>query len=329
MRGQGAVVLLDDLSRYKARQESLSELGRRLDECDIPWAVASTCQDGPELETVQRELGRLYDAIGLKLWLNRPTQEQKRELAEGIWSEAWNPDESDDYPTLGYIAMAGAMETMKRRFEDLSRNHPELADTLRALKLLDYAGIPYTNKRLQLVLKHEQLFRHKDLDLPRSLLALEDRGFLRPGGTDPIQPEPAYLRSNVVKYTPGTEPENDLDTLADVLEESRDYEGMFALARACAGHLEAPERAIVLFDRIHQLQPDNPKALSNKGNALDDLGRYEEALEAYSETLRIKPDDLIALNNKSRLLDKMGLREEAREVCREAHRVFLSQQAKR
>jgi hypothetical protein len=104
LKGRRVVLVLDDLSNPKNREPDLLEFGRRLSECEVPWVVASTCQDGPELTRVQTELGRLFDHISLKLWLVAPTPQQKGQLAESIWDKPWDPKRSDDYPTLEQLA---------------------------------------------------------------------------------------------------------------------------------------------------------------------------------------------------------------------------------
>ena len=40
------------------------------------------------------------------------------------------------------------------------------------------------------------------------------------------------------------------------------------------------------------------KVLRNKGDALVELGNYEEAISFYDQALEIDPDDNDALNNK-------------------------------
>jgi tetratricopeptide (TPR) repeat protein len=69
--------------------------------------------------------------------------------------------------------------------------------------------------------------------------------------------------------------------------------------------------AIELYDAALAIQPDDHKALNNKGVALVNLGRYEEAIAAYDAALAIQPDDHKALYNKGSALGKLGRYEEA------------------
>ncbi|MEM9006157.1 MAG: tetratricopeptide repeat protein [Cyanobacteria bacterium P01_F01_bin.86] len=72
--------------------------------------------------------------------------------------------------------------------------------------------------------------------------------------------------------------------------------------------------AITTYDAALALQPDDPTALNNKGNALRKLGRYEAAIAAYDAALALQPDDPSALNNKGRTLWKAKRLREAIEV---------------
>jgi len=54
-------------------------------------------------------------------------------------------------------------------------------------------------------------------------------------------------------------------------------------------------------------------ALNNKGNALDRLGRSEEALEAYDAGLEVRPDLAELLHNKIVTLLQQERKEEAIE----------------
>jgi len=47
-----------------------------------------------------------------------------------------------------------------------------------------------------------------------------------------------------------------------------------------------------------ELDPKDAVAWHNRGLALDELGRYEEAIRCYDTALGINPEDAIAWDNK-------------------------------
>jgi tetratricopeptide (TPR) repeat protein len=73
------------------------------------------------------------------------------------------------------------------------------------------------------------------------------------------------------------------------------------------------KEAIEWFDKALAIDPDNVKVLGNKGGALDTLGRHEEAIEWFDKALAIDPNDVIALCNKGVSLGHMGRHKEAIE----------------
>jgi tetratricopeptide (TPR) repeat protein len=67
-----------------------------------------------------------------------------------------------------------------------------------------------------------------------------------------------------------------------------------------------------LFAHTLAVTADNPNARVDYGVALEQQGRYPEALAEYREAVRIAPDNLQAQYNTGNLLDKMGRPGEAR-----------------
>ncbi len=60
-----------------------------------------------------------------------------------------------------------------------------------------------------------------------------------------------------------------------------------------------------LIQKSLGIKPSNPDALVNFGNALQELGRYDEALASYDEALAIKPDYATALSNRGTVLQAL------------------------
>ena len=65
------------------------------------------------------------------------------------------------------------------------------------------------------------------------------------------------------------------------------------------------------FDKAIGINPQSAEAWNNKGNSLDNLGRYEEALAAYDKVIGINPQDSEAWYNKGVTLANIGRYEEA------------------
>ena len=59
------------------------------------------------------------------------------------------------------------------------------------------------------------------------------------------------------------------------------------------------------------MDPKDLDALNNKGVALNDLGRYEEALTWYDKALAIDPKHVYALYNKGAALFNLGKTDDA------------------
>ena len=67
------------------------------------------------------------------------------------------------------------------------------------------------------------------------------------------------------------------------------------------------EEAIPCFDEAIRLNPNHADAWNNKGVELCELKRYEEAIPCYDEAIRLKPDYAMVWNNKGILILKQGL----------------------
>ena len=70
------------------------------------------------------------------------------------------------------------------------------------------------------------------------------------------------------------------------------------------------EEAIASYDQALAIKPDDNQAWYNRGVALGKLGRLEEAIASYDQALEIKPDNDQAWNNRGIALDNLGRLEE-------------------
>ena len=73
------------------------------------------------------------------------------------------------------------------------------------------------------------------------------------------------------------------------------------------------EDATRYLDKALEIDPLNAAVLASKGNSLNSLGRYEEAIHYLDKALKIDPRNLSALNNKGNSLRELGRYEEA--IC--------------
>ena len=66
------------------------------------------------------------------------------------------------------------------------------------------------------------------------------------------------------------------------------------------------EEAIEYYDRLLAIDPTEVNALNNKGVALAELGKYQEAIEYFDKALAIDPNDVYSLNNKANSLASLA-----------------------
>ena len=77
------------------------------------------------------------------------------------------------------------------------------------------------------------------------------------------------------------------------------------------GNLGRLEEAIASYDQALKFKPDKDEAWNNRGIALRQLGRLEEAIASYDQALKFKPDKDEAWNNRGVALTNLGRVEEA------------------
>ena len=62
--------------------------------------------------------------------------------------------------------------------------------------------------------------------------------------------------------------------------------------------LKRRDEALASYDKAIALKPDYAEAYSNRGNTLKDLKRLDEALASYNQTIALKPDYAEAYSNR-------------------------------
>ena len=83
---------------------------------------------------------------------------------------------------------------------------------------------------------------------------------------------------------------------------------LLAIMAAHSGRLQAADR---LFEQLAQLDPANPYALSNHGNALNEMGHFGEAIKRYNEAILLRPDYAEAFSNRASALNALSRHAEA------------------
>ena len=63
-----------------------------------------------------------------------------------------------------------------------------------------------------------------------------------------------------------------------------------------------PQDSLGKFQQAIDLQRDSAAAWKGRGDALFTLGRYSGALTAYNKAIALEPDNAKALNNKGKIL---------------------------
>ncbi len=92
--------------------------------------------------------------------------------------------------------------------------------------------------------------------------------------------------------------------------ESRKCDLLFKLGLLFAAEQDY-EDSLTSWEKVLDLKPDFYAAWHNRGNALSDLGRKEEAVQSYDKAVEIKSDYHAAWYNRGLALSALGRKEEA------------------
>jgi protein O-GlcNAc transferase len=75
--------------------------------------------------------------------------------------------------------------------------------------------------------------------------------------------------------------------------------------------LRRPDEAVASYDRAIALKPDYAESYFNRGNALSDLKRPDEAVASYDKAIALKPDHVGAYTNRGAALKELKRLDEA------------------
>ena len=73
------------------------------------------------------------------------------------------------------------------------------------------------------------------------------------------------------------------------------------------------DEAVTCYNESIRIDPDNPVVWNNKGLAQYHLGKYDEAILSYEQVIKIDPCDAEAWNNKGDALNSLGKKDEAKK----------------
>ena len=78
------------------------------------------------------------------------------------------------------------------------------------------------------------------------------------------------------------------------------------------------DEAIKAYNEALRLDPNNAEAWYNKGNAFNDQGKYDKAIKAFDEAIRLNPNHVDAWNNKGTALKNQKKYDDAIKAYDEA-----------
>jgi len=83
------------------------------------------------------------------------------------------------------------------------------------------------------------------------------------------------------------------------------------------------EQAVEAYQKALAESPENPKALTNLGLALYQLGRYEEALEIYKRAAQFSLDDPLPMEKIAQLSERLGHLKQAVQAALQSAELYI------
>jgi tetratricopeptide (TPR) repeat protein len=96
-----------------------------------------------------------------------------------------------------------------------------------------------------------------------------------------------------------------------IINNERDLVDVLYLLAIVQSSLGKQHTALASYERALKLRPDYAEALSNRGNILHELKRFEEALASYDRAVELRPNYAEALFNRGNTLHELKRFEEA------------------
>jgi tetratricopeptide (TPR) repeat protein len=117
-------------------------------------------------------------------------------------------------------------------------------------------------------------------------------------------------------------------TLTDFLrkfKEDSNYASVWYNKGVALVDLGKYEEALVYFDKAIELNPNDAEVWDNKGIALGHLGKHDEALACFNKALEQNPNNAEVWYNKGVALDNLGKHEEALDCYNKANEIRMKE----
>lgn len=101
------------------------------------------------------------------------------------------------------------------------------------------------------------------------------------------------------------------ELIARAIEINPNYAATYSNRGVALQELKRLDEAVASYDKALALKPDYAEAHSNRGNALKELGRLDEAVASYDKAVAIKHDYAEAYSNRGIALQELKRAEEA------------------
>lgn len=116
---------------------------------------------------------------------------------------------------------------------------------------------------------------------------------------------PAMLKQAIAYHQQGNLPQARALYEQVLRFQPRNHDALHLLG-VIAGQSNDPQRAVELIGKAIQINPKVAGFYSNRGNALKDLQRYEEAVASYDKAVGLKPDFAEVHYNRGIVLQELG-----------------------
>jgi tetratricopeptide (TPR) repeat protein len=300
------ILLLDDLEKFTEKKNFTTLLQKFLDRNIV---IVASCLSGPEYKKLQEEMGKFSEIFKDPIKVPKISKGEGKKVAEDLGKSL--PKRFDG--NIGSIFLP--LDAMRDRFRNCNDIEKGI---LRSIKHLYLAGIYrereiFSIDRVKLVSKEKKGIEREPFEWEELLKRSENKGFIEKINNDELQVEEAYLENVIENDIPPLSNFNDMIKIF-----SNDLEALFRIGTHAfftrtmdnekAKYVEISNQA---WNKLLKINPEDAVAWSNKGLALGNLGRYEEALECFDKALEINPEKAEAWSDKGAALLHFGRFEEA------------------